>query len=364
MQFRYGVCVALAFAQFIGGTHLEFISDLPRDCRDLRFATPRFGWCADRDTIIQTADGGLTWSTSVKSPFQDAAGLRKRSILDEAIEQFQLISRTEAWVRSYQSLFWTDDGGQTWQKRNLPLSKNGIVINVYFADSRTGWLLGQREVPGNPAKEWIRYRTAGERSVYIPAVFRTADGGVTWTAVRYPDLGVIASRLEFADPNNGLAIELNRTLFTRDGGRTWAKSKYCPTVNTSRLHYAELGTGIFLGTAAHLLDESYGWWTVEGDIFRTTDGGRTWCLLPSIRQRSGTVRVGEIHFANRSLGWALPSRDQSWEGPRHPYESTDGGRSWVKIAMPADARLEGLIGVADDAILFWGDRKLYRLVRP
>jgi photosystem II stability/assembly factor-like uncharacterized protein len=364
MHSLFAVCVALSFAQITVGAHLEFVSVLPQDCRDLQFAAPEFGWCGGRERILQTDDGGLTWSPLLTPPFANARRSTTLSILDESIEQFQLLSRTRAWVRSRKNLLWTHDGGRTWQKRNLPLSGEGFVKDVHFADVQRGWLLGQREVPGDPLREWIRYRVAGERSVYVPAVFRTDDGGSTWTTVRYPDLGLIASRLEFTeDGRNGLAIELNRTLFTRDGGSTWGESDYCTQVDKALLHYAEPGTGTFSGTSAHLLDDSYGWWTVEGDIFRTTDGGRTWCLLPPIREGSLVVRLAAIRFSSRSLGWALPNPYQEWEVRRHLYESTDGGRSWVKVAKPPDARLEGLVVVAADTVFCWGDRKLYRLVR-
>jgi photosystem II stability/assembly factor-like uncharacterized protein len=236
-----------------------------------------------------------------------------------------------------------------------------LVENVHFADELTGWSICERKVPGDPSKEYIRYRIAGEHELYVPALFRTTDSGHTWTPGNYPDLKLITNHLEFADTKHGLSVELNAMQFTTDGGRTWRRSRYCPGTDM-RLHEAEMGSDTFTGTAAQLLDSRYGWWTVEGDIFRTTNGGRTWCRQRSIQYHGFLVVLGEIRFASRYLGWALPrSFPPPTDEPTPLFETQDGGVSWHSIKIPKDARIDGMSVVSSDTVYFWGDRQLWRL---
>jgi hypothetical protein len=156
-------------------------------------------------------------------------------------------------------------------------------------------------------------------------------------------------------------VELNATLYTRDGGRTWKKSRYDASVNTERLRLAEAGTGTFMGTAAQLLDAEYGWWTVEGDLFRTANGGETWRQLASIRYRGELIEVGQLCFANRELGWAMPvllGRNR----PIPAFETVNGGESWTPMAVPPDSKVEWCGVKPDGSPYFSGGGILYRRV--
>lgn len=324
----------------------------------MQFVTPMVGWCGDYSTFQKTTDGGLTWRV-VKLP-ASAKDLR----------QFQLLSPIQGWVRTFDALFWSEDGGATWRQRTLPfkphnekVGQHGLVDDMIFATPQTGWALGMKMVRGDASKEWIRYRIHDEHTVYVPALFQTTDGGHTWTPLRYPDLRLLPYRLELADRRHLLSVELNATQFSRDGGHTWAKSRYCRSVRMKDLRYAELGTGTFMGTTAQLLDTEYGWWSVNGDLFRTTDGGATWCQLPSIQLDNEALIIAEIRFFNRKLGWAVPTHYGPEEHPAPPFESTDGGTSWMPIKTPLDARIEGVSVLPEGTVFFWGDGNLYRLVR-
>jgi photosystem II stability/assembly factor-like uncharacterized protein len=244
-----------------------------------------------------------------------------------------------------------------------PAGLRGLVKDVLFIDPKIGWTLGMREVPGQPSAEPIRYRIAGEHSLYIPVLFRTEDGGRTWTQQRYPDLKSLPHHLAFADKDHGLSIELNATLFTRDGGISWHRSQYCSGVNTSNLREAALGSGTFEATTAQLFDSNLGWWSVEGDVFHTTDGGATWCQLPSIQWHGGVLRISHIQFGDAELGWAIPTIGEQWPRPPPCFETHDGGRTWKPISAPASVRIDGMAASKDGAPYFWGYDYLYKLVR-
>jgi len=140
------------------------------------------------------------------------------------------------------------------------------------------------------------------------------------------DLKSLPSRIDFADAQHGLSVEFNATLYTRDGGDSWHKSSYANDVKTRELRLAEIGPNTFHATAARLVDAEYGWWSVEGDLFRTTDGGASWRQLESPRWHARLVRIHGLRFADRKRGWAVASR-LGQPSPMPGFPSTPGRRS-------------------------------------
>ena len=82
-----------------------------------------------------------------------------------------------------------------------------------------------------------------------------------------------------------------------------------------------------------VLDRQGGYAAVGGgrasDLYRTTDGGRTWAVVGR-----GQPFTGPIRFTSRAAGWALGG---------HLYRTVDGGHSWRQQRPPAPF-LEGLPG--------------------
>jgi len=352
-------------AEIAAAASLQSVSKLPEECGTassiVQFISRQVGWCGDRMGVLKTSDGGVTWQ-SLQVPVRTT----RSSYFSSDLDQFQLLSPRVGWIRTPLALYWTQDGGSTWTELPLPLKfsgqgvPQGTVNDLYFATPQIGWALGQREVPGDPLKEVIRYRVADEHSVYVPALFRTDDGGLTWTEQAYPDLRLLPDRLEFANIDHGLSIELNAMLHTIDGGRSWQESRYCSTVDVKALHQAGASPGLFSGTTGQLLDAEFGWWSVEGDIFRTTDGGATWCELPSIRYQGHIVSIEQLRFTSRKLGWAVPSFIKNG-GILPVYQTTNGGESWSQVRSPRGAEIEGCSVASDTTVFCWGYGRLYRL---
>ena len=106
------------------------------------FVSPKLGWVITRRTIenrvlygvARTMDLGCTWEqlwTSTEDP-------------DETYSDIYFLNQDEGWLagKANGSLYRTTDGGKTWEAMSLP--EHMKVINVYFNDSREGWIIVKR----------------------------------------------------------------------------------------------------------------------------------------------------------------------------------------------------------------------------
>jgi photosystem II stability/assembly factor-like uncharacterized protein len=325
---------------------LRLVGLLPRDSTAVQFVSAKDGWCSTTRDLYRSADGGRNW-VRVQTPVYDP-------------RRIQFLDARNGWVGTGgDSIYWTHDGGGTWTDVRLPLR---VVYDVRFATPKTGWVLGMLEKPGDPLREFIQYRIAGENSVYVPELFRSDDGGRTWKQKPYPDIKSLPWRIDFADAQHGVSAEFNATLYTRDGGESWHRSQYGADVKTKQLRSAELGSDMFFATAAQLVDAEYGWWSVEGDLFRTTDGGASWRQLESPRWHGRLVRIHGLRFVDRKRGWAVASR-LGQSSPMPGFRTLDGGVTWEAYGMPLGAEVGEVTAAEDGAVFFWGEDRLYMPVR-
>jgi len=170
-------------------------------------------------------------------------------------------------------VYGTEDGGHTW--RSLFFATGyGPSFMVDFADTETGWLIGQDSSSCAMAG-------CGEYTLY-----RTGDGGRTWETLQAPPgpgeprwwdplfhLGFLepphaADRVTVwigISPGAGAAV--GGVLITRDGGASWRRVKGDdPTWSVSAVAPLPTGNGWVIATGSDATRR----------LFRTTDQGRTW----------------------------------------------------------------------------------------
>ncbi len=112
-------------------------------------------------------------------------------------------------------LFRTTDAGSNWtlvSRTTLgnPTPEPGVgdlpngngVVQILFLDASKGWM--GLNSPGNN-------------------LFRSQDGGVTWTAVTVVPPGVPVTSITFTDPLNGTVVTPEANWVTADGGVTWTE---------------------------------------------------------------------------------------------------------------------------------------------
>ncbi|MGQ0603109.1 MAG: hypothetical protein ACT4QE_15615 [Anaerolineales bacterium] len=184
-------------------------------------------------------------------------------------------------------------------------------------------------------------------------VLLTEDGGVTWRDVTPPQpkdaaLAIGQGATFFAlDANNVWATYYDRTggplstpafvWRTSDGGQTWTASQPLDLTDVE----------LYLPSDVQFIDAQTGWLMAHAGagmshdyvvIFGTTDGGQTWQRLVdpfnnALQQSCG--KTGMI-FTDAQTGWVTGDCHAVVTGsPPYLYRTTDSGRSWNEAPLPA-----------------------------
>ncbi len=251
--------------------------------------------------------------------------------------KFGLVTREQGWSLKDGSLLWTEDGGQGW--RDLTPAGTGPLAGAFFLTPEQGWAAAVEAPDG------------------ALAILRTRDGGERWERALLPETEPVEQlSLGFTDAQNGWvrvklatsnAFSLGRLYRTQDGGRTWTAYE---------LPGAE---GVYFSSALE-------GWALGGpqddSLYRTTDGGRTWTpqaagreaafALQSLEPAPLSLPPGALQysFLTPQTGWVevfegTCSGDKVPVGVEPPPDAEpfscqartrllfteDGGRNWVEI---------------------------------
>jgi photosystem II stability/assembly factor-like uncharacterized protein len=173
-------------------------------------------------------------------------------------------------------IYKSSDGGKTWQHAGLPESKQIARIIVDPADYSTVYVAALGNLWG----------AGGERGVY-----KTTDGGQTWTRVLHVDDDTGATELVM-DPSN------NKVL-------------YAAMYQRRRATWGMNGGGP--GSA----------------IYKSSDAGRTWTKLTRGIPEGPLGRIGlDIYRKNPNILYARIEHERE----SGVYRSDDAGSSWSKVS--------------------------------
>jgi hypothetical protein len=272
--------------------------------------------------VVEKIDSNVLDGQVVSLLNQPAAQNPETSILKESsrevilnrgkqIRATQLLSPREGWVLNGDHLYWTANGGSSWQDISTKLEEGHHILAFTFLDSSRGWIVLQEYAADN----------FGSLSIV-----KTEDGGLTWQKVSIlidnPDEvdEIESAFIEFIDPQTGwISFKLHsssnfsfgRLLATEDGGSTWQERN------------------IPLGEPVVFQDEKRGW--VSGgpleQTYTTKDGGGSWSLseaplekqslglenppgfLPGIEGHSTSVELPTglvaLDMLDMQQGWAV-----------------------------------------------------------
>src|SRR5262245_23492321 len=171
-------------------------------------------------------------------------------------------------------LWETLDSGSTWTQRDVPLSSSDPINALFFFDTQLGWAMGNGTTPNcchertlNGGATWqsfngpigstydVRFLTSNfGHAVGNYGFAITRNGGVSWSfapnSIHYVD---------FRNTSLGLGSSVNGLYRTSDGGVTF-----------TRVRTGSISTARFVNNTIALA------LTADGRILRSTDAGLTW----------------------------------------------------------------------------------------
>jgi len=279
------------------------------------------------------------------------------------------------------------DRGATWKQSPVPVSSD--LTAVYFVDGRNGWAVGHDGVilhTANGGDTWelqLSGRTANdqliaamERKVAAEPASEEAKKLLA-EAKRYKEQGADKPFLDvwFSDAQNGYAVgAYNLIVRTRDGGKSWEPwfdrtdnpkffNLYAIRPVGADVYIAGEGgvvlkldataqrfkvlavpyTGSFFGVAdAGSAVIAFG---LRGNVYRSDNGGAAWTKVDA-------GLTAAVVGATRTSTGALLLADA---GGR-VASSTDGGRTFSKLALKQAVPLTGIADIGDGKLALVGPR--------
>lgn len=223
----------------------------------------------------------------------------------------------------------TEDGGNTWQRRQHLLGNNPLAIHMW--DEQRGIIVGNS---GSTLRTTDGFRTAlgsfnptyghlncvfflndtlGWVGTQSGKIYRSTDAGATWTLMASGQTTTnYITAIQFVDENVGYASCYGggKVLKSEDGGLTWVSVAPVELVLIRDLHFSDAMTGVAVGHAGH--------------VIRTTDGGATWTFMPS----NTTYNMVSLSVQGQRMvacGW--------WGRVIH---STNGGLTWTEQTVGSE----------------------------
>ena len=205
----------------------------------------------------------------------------------------------------------TNDGGTTWVPKTFSYDAQWMPGDISAISGTTAWVANYSgETNGNGA------------------IFKTTDGGDTWTRQGeelYQNSASFLNVIHFFNENEGYVqgdpVSGNFEIFrTTDGGDTWT------AVSAPAAQSSEAST---VGLEWSLGDISW-FGTNKGRIYKTTDKGATWTVLST-----GTTKmISEMSWADEMNGAVTVMDYNQTTGQTSNWQflrTTDGGETWNAV---------------------------------
>ncbi len=268
----------------------------------------------------------VTPGPSLPPPTSTPVPINAPVVTSPALTKIAMLDEQNGWGISDTAVLRTTSGGASWYNLTPPnAGKLGYLVASYFVDAQHAWVL----VPD-------------PNDMLKGTLFRTEDGGLTWSNVAVPFGG---GDMRFLDAKHGWMMaslgagagSMGVAIFqTSDGGATWNQTY------TNDPNQANAGTSLPLGGLKDGLspvDMQVAWVGgviyTPGDVYlyQTQDGGMNWTRVsvpvPAGYEQAQLETRGPL-FATPSVAY-LPLSISSQNGViMAVYVSQDGGKSWVR----------------------------------
>lgn len=252
------------------------------------------------------------------------------------IDEIEIVSPDIVWAKAYngadttikiQEFTMTTNGGATWTAGFIDIGDTSLELtNLSAVNATTAWAGAVSASDGNGG------------------VWKTIDGGVTWNQQNSSAYTTSGSSffnvVHFFDENNGITegdpiagkFEVYRT---SDGGNTWSTIPSANIAAASSGEYGYNGGNVAAGN-------SFWFVTNLGKLYRTTDKGVTWTKLNTpITDFGSATASGRVDFSDDNNGILVGSKTVGTVTTTTLYKTTDGGTTWDAGTVTTSIYLTG-----------------------
>lgn len=270
-----------------------------------------------------------------------------------------------------------------WYVQNQGPNQQKWINSVYFADSNTGWAVGdsaQVFKTTNGGKNWTK-QLVGINNYYSVnfidsntgwavgggyyescEIIKTTNSGINWYCQLFSHTPSILRSIKFIDENTGWAVgDYSKILKTTNGGANWITQTSAETSEHKSVSFIDNYTGWIFGNtiqkttnggtnwisqtswffppvSGFFIDNNTGW--IVGDwglIKRSTNGGINW-----ENQYSGySPWLSSVQFINNNTGWAAG-------GQGIILKTTNSGINWIRHINSNNSPLKSIYFINDN----------------
>jgi hypothetical protein len=210
-------------------------------------------------------------------------------------------------MRLYDNSLWrSTDGGDTWTEVTAAWTEAPMGIT-----RGSGYRLPAVTFSPDYRRDGVLLTRAGE------VVYRSSDGGATWTPVL--DIGPLFAQAVFSPAygrDGTIYLRQGQSLYrSTDRGATWQSLPAAPWAESDEIQLQLSPTFAQDATAVA--------WSMNGQLYRSSDGGRTWREISAVQAEQGIRRIlFAPGYAQSKLLFVVPFGEgllkQTGQGPLVP----------------------------------------------
>jgi photosystem II stability/assembly factor-like uncharacterized protein len=268
-------------------------------------ARPNIVYAGTDRGVGKTTDGGRHWRMVNTGLFDGRAALRPRvaSLDESAVWSLTIDAQhpSTVFATTALGLYRTTNGGKRWHIIGPPFFRKAFCAPC--AVMRSGYVLSVAIDPNHAQTIYASWARGGVSS----NLFESTDGGDRWRRITMPEplslsfLALTASgALLGADPSRPGVYR------STDGGRTWS---------LSGVPGDKIGAFTVDGASGAIYVTTYG-----GKLFQTTDGGDSWQTAPTDLAYGAIV----TDPSDPAVSYAA-----AWGNPAGIVKSVDHGHTWT-----------------------------------
>lgn len=290
------------------------------------FFNALIGWAvADSGKFVKTTNGGADWT-------EHYCGFQANLIDIKFFDEFN------GWMISTYGdggVFKSTDGGNIWSVYNPMFNSSFYCMS--FISANTGWVCSSemfKTIDGG--QSWTQLSSTGGTTLwsYIQFVdegigwcsqydiitqsnnlLKSIDGGISWST-QSTDISTVISSADFLNTNFGCAVGAAGTIITTvNGGDNWLSHTTKLELVLNKVDFPSTDVGYAIGRKGSGTSSTY--FTIK-----STDGGDNWEVLDSL---SNSWFI-DLDFASESRGWVAGANFSNSTG--FIINTENGGNSW------------------------------------